>query len=152
MPTSNTTPRFGHIQSQRAGQDRPRSRLSCHLRGALRTVAWVDAEHPELIASQYRNLVYSRTGANLPEADAVVAAKALLAGSERWLVVFDNAATPESLHPHLPAGNGKILATTRSWAWTTNRDLGCPEGDAGQLVPERTARGRRVRIRLHIYR
>jgi hypothetical protein len=86
-------------------------------------VAWIDAERPELIASQYRDLVRNRTGQDLPEADAVAAAKTLLAGSERWLAIFDNATTPDELHPYLPAGSGTVLVTTRNQAWSANPEL-----------------------------
>ncbi|MEA2589379.1 MAG: hypothetical protein QOH66_2306 [Actinomycetota bacterium] len=86
-------------------------------------VAWIDAERPELIASKYRDLVRNRTGTDLPEVDAVTAAKALLAGSKRWLVIFDNATTPDELHPYLPAGSGAVLVTTRNQAWSANPDL-----------------------------
>jgi tetratricopeptide (TPR) repeat protein len=86
-------------------------------------VAWIDAERSELIASQYRTVVRNRTGQDLPEAEAVAAAKALLAGSGEWLVIFDNATTPEDLQPYLPAGSGAVLVTTRHQAWSANPEL-----------------------------
>jgi tetratricopeptide (TPR) repeat protein len=86
-------------------------------------VAWIDAERPDLIAEQYRALVRNRTGRDLPEGDAVVATKVLLAGSEGWLVIFDNATTPEDLQPYLPAGSGRVLVTTRNQAWSANPEL-----------------------------
>jgi tetratricopeptide (TPR) repeat protein len=86
-------------------------------------IAWIDAERSEFIASQYRALILNWTGADLPEADAVAAARALLAGSREWLVIFDNATAPEDLQPYLPAGSGSILVTTRNQAWSANPDL-----------------------------
>jgi tetratricopeptide (TPR) repeat protein len=86
-------------------------------------VAWVDAERAELIPGQYRALVRNRTGQDLPETEAVAAAKALLANTESCLVVFDNASSPAELHPYLPAGEGRVLVTTRNETWSANAEL-----------------------------
>jgi hypothetical protein len=64
-------------------------------------IAWIEAERPELIAGQYRALVANATTHDVTEADAVAAARALLAGRASALVVFDNATTAAALHPYL---------------------------------------------------
>jgi tetratricopeptide (TPR) repeat protein len=83
-------------------------------------IAWIEAEKPELIGDQYRKLVLNHTGHDLPEADAIVACRTLLANLDRTLVVFDNATTSEAIQRFLPPG--RTLVTTRNDAWTPNPD------------------------------
>ena len=64
-------------------------------------IAWVEADPVEGIPAQYRQLVRNVTGVDLPEADAVASAKALLASSARWLVVFDNVVSEDQVQPFL---------------------------------------------------
>ena len=86
-------------------------------------IAWVDAERPELIAGQYRTLVRNATTHDVTEADAVAAARTLLASRTPALVVFDNATTAAALHPYLPSGGVTVLVTTRNETWTARREV-----------------------------
>jgi tetratricopeptide (TPR) repeat protein len=83
-------------------------------------IAWVDAERLELIAGQYRTLVRNHSGVDVAESDAVATALTLLAGSDNWLVVFDNAGDADSLAPFVPSGPGRVLVTTRNDTWSAN--------------------------------
>lgn len=84
-------------------------------------VAWIDADNPDLIPAQYRRLVRNVTGQDLAEVGAVAAAKARLADSGDWLVIFDNARCARDLRPFSPGGNGCVLVTTRNLNWSANR-------------------------------
>lgn len=84
-------------------------------------VAWIDADNPDLIPAQYRRLVRNVTGQDLAEVDAVAAAKARLADSGDWLVIFDNGRSARDLRPFAPSGNGCVLVTTRNLNWSANR-------------------------------
>lgn len=86
-------------------------------------IVWLDAERPERIAAQYSALVLNNCGLNLPEVEAVAAAKALLVKSVPSLVVFDNATTYRALHPYLPSAGVTVLVTTRNETWTARREL-----------------------------
>jgi Tfp pilus assembly protein PilF len=86
-------------------------------------IVWLDAERPEAIAAQYSALVLSNCGLNLPEVEAVAAAKALLVESAPSLVVFDNATSYRALHPYLPSAGVNVLVTTRNETWTARREL-----------------------------
>jgi tetratricopeptide (TPR) repeat protein len=86
-------------------------------------IAWIEAERPELIPSQYRALVMNYKGQELSEEDAVHAVKAIFAETDGWLMVFDNATTPEALASYLPAGNGRTLVTTRNQSWSPNQTV-----------------------------
>jgi tetratricopeptide (TPR) repeat protein len=62
----------------------------------------------------------------LPAGEAVQAVRASLAGTARWLVVFDNAAPrtgvgPDSLRSRIPTG-GHVIVTTRDGGWSPNRE------------------------------
>lgn len=89
--------------------------------GDYELVAWIDAENPDLIPAQYRQLVRNVTGADLSEFDAVSAGRALLA-EKKWLVVFDNAHRPNDAHRYMPVGTGCALVTTRNLNWSANRE------------------------------
>ena len=91
--------------------------------GNYQLIAWVEAERPELIAGQYRALVANATTHDFTEADAVTAARALLAGRSPALVVFDNATTAAALYPYLPSGDVTVLVTTRNETWTPRRNV-----------------------------
>jgi tetratricopeptide (TPR) repeat protein len=65
----------------------------------------------------------NHTSQDLPEEDAVEALRAVLAGEESWLVVFDNATDANALVPFMPTGNGRVVVTTRNRTWTANLDM-----------------------------
>ncbi|MDN3028406.1 hypothetical protein [Streptomyces sp. S.PB5] len=57
--------------------------------------------------------------AGTPSADAASALLAELRTRSRWLLVFDNAETPDALAPFLPGGPGHVLITSRNPHWTS---------------------------------
>jgi len=83
-------------------------------------IAWVHAEEPDLIPGQYQHLLRNRTGRDLAEAGAVAAVLALLAETDNWLLVFDNATSATAIEDYLPAGGGSILVTTRNETWSAD--------------------------------
>jgi hypothetical protein len=85
-------------------------------------VWWISAEPAELIGDQYAALAIEL---NLVGADtsivravrAVRAVKAHLRTRDAWLLIFDNAVTPEYLRPWLPGGPGHVIITSRNPSW-----------------------------------
>ncbi|NUO44484.1 MAG: tetratricopeptide repeat protein [Streptomyces sp.] len=80
---------------------------------------WVAAEDAALIPDQLAGLAVA-TGcaqADTPQAEAVRALGEELRTRQRWLLVFDNAEDPAALRPHLPAGTGHVLITSRNPQW-----------------------------------
>ncbi len=83
-------------------------------------VWWVHAEQP---ATMIEDLTRLARELDLAEKDArdqslvVQAVCRALRDRDRWLLVFDNAISPEELHGLLPEGNGHILITSRHHAW-----------------------------------
>jgi Tetratricopeptide repeat/NB-ARC domain len=87
--------------------------------GAYELVWWVSAEKTSLIGEQYAALA-TELGVAPPRADtasAVSALRAYLRGHDRWLVVLDNAETPQELRDWLPAGPGHTVITSRNPSW-----------------------------------
>ncbi|MBV9142489.1 MAG: tetratricopeptide repeat protein [Pseudonocardiales bacterium] len=87
--------------------------------GAYEVVWWVSAEQTSLIGEQYAALSTELDVAP-PRADtvsAVGALRAYLRGHDRWLLVLDNAESPQELREWLPAGPGHILITSRNPSW-----------------------------------
>ncbi|MEV4759452.1 FxSxx-COOH system tetratricopeptide repeat protein [Micromonospora sp. NPDC049559] len=81
---------------------------------------WISAEQPGLIGEQYRALGAS-LGVVAADADSVVAASAVkshLRSRDRWLLVFDNAESPDDIARWLPGGPGHIIITSRHQRWT----------------------------------
>ncbi|WP_405742487.1 FxSxx-COOH system tetratricopeptide repeat protein [Streptomyces sp. NBC_00028] len=82
---------------------------------------WIASEDPALIPDQLGALAV-RTGiapAGTPLAAAVELLLAELGTMSRWLLVFDNAETPDTLAPFLPGGPGHVLITSRNSLWTS---------------------------------
>jgi len=83
-------------------------------------VWWVDAE----LAGQlpvHLTALAERLGIVKPEAGAEHNGRALLdhlGTQDRWLLVLDNAEDPSEIACWLPAGNGHVLITSRTPAWS----------------------------------
>ncbi|MEV8549947.1 FxSxx-COOH system tetratricopeptide repeat protein [Streptomyces glaucescens] len=82
-------------------------------------VWWVDAGQPEHLPVQFGELA-TRLGIADPGREVewnAGAALAHLAGTERWLVVLDDANDPQACAGMLPAGPGHVLITSRNPQW-----------------------------------
>jgi hypothetical protein len=82
-------------------------------------VWWIAAEQAGLIGEQVAALA-AELGCAGPDADLGVAGRAALGElrrRDRWLLVFDNAESPEDLAPWLPGGAGHVLITSRVHGW-----------------------------------
>ena len=80
---------------------------------------WIPAERAALIAGEFAALAgdlgCTRPGAGLDALRRAVQAE--LRGRDRWLLVFDNAESPEDLAGWLPVGSGHVLITSRAPGW-----------------------------------
>jgi hypothetical protein len=87
--------------------------------GAYDLAWWVNAERAGLIGAQFAALG-TALGCLQPGADAE-AVKATVLGElrerERWLLVFDNAQSPDDVTGWLPGGGGHVLITSRERNW-----------------------------------
>ncbi|MEV6375477.1 FxSxx-COOH system tetratricopeptide repeat protein [Micromonospora musae] len=83
-------------------------------------VWWISAEQAGLIGEQYSALGASLGLVN-SDADSVTAAhvvKSYLRSRDRWLLIFDNAESPEDIGQWLPGGPGHVIITSRHQRWT----------------------------------
>lgn len=81
-------------------------------------VWWISAEKPELIAAQFAPMIdalgWPRAGG--PE-ELRHAVRSALREHHRWLLVFDNAESPEDTAGWLPGATGHVLITSRAGGW-----------------------------------
>ncbi|WP_244295354.1 FxSxx-COOH system tetratricopeptide repeat protein [Micromonospora orduensis] len=83
-------------------------------------VWWISAEQAGLIGEQYSALGAS-LGLVASDADSVTAAHAVkshLRIRDRWLLIFDNAESPDDIGQWLPGGPGHVIITSRHQRWT----------------------------------
>ena len=80
---------------------------------------WINAERPDLIAEQLAGLAIAVgvIDPGAPTPTAVQAARAFLRGTERWLIVLDNAPSAPEIIEWLPQGPGDLVITSRSPEW-----------------------------------
>jgi hypothetical protein len=90
------------------------------------------AEDPAVLAAEVTELA-AALGAREGAGDPVAAVHQALAGSAaEWLLVFDNAPSPEAVETFLPpTGNGRVLITSRNALWPPGRALEVPALDRG---------------------
>ncbi|MFI5955179.1 FxSxx-COOH system tetratricopeptide repeat protein [Cryptosporangium sp. NPDC051539] len=82
-------------------------------------VWWIPADRPVLIGDQFAALAV-RLRLVGPETDtgtAATVARTYLRRHANWLIVFDNAESPEALTPWLPGGDGHTIVTSRTSGW-----------------------------------
>jgi len=87
--------------------------------GGYDLVWWINAEERGLIGAQLADLA-AEAGCAESGAGPDVARRAVLAElrqRDRWLLVFDNAASPGDVAAVLPGGAGHVLITSRAQGW-----------------------------------
>jgi len=110
-------------------------------------VWWIRSEEPATLASDYAALAEPL---QLPERGAqdqtsiTKAVTRALAQRSGWLLIFDNAETPEQIDPYLPGGTGHVIVTSRDPAFTSLahplRVQEMPPNEAVELLLKRAAR------------
>jgi tetratricopeptide (TPR) repeat protein len=82
-------------------------------------VWWISAEQAGLIGEQYAALG-AALGLTAAAADSISAARSVkgqLRTRGRWLLIFDNAESPDDLREWLPGGAGHVIITSRHQRW-----------------------------------
>ncbi|GGS24820.1 hypothetical protein GCM10010284_67210 [Streptomyces rubiginosohelvolus] len=91
-------------------------------RSQYRFVAFVDAEDPGLVTSQFAALAQELGLAEVPFDEVVPRVYGALRDHSPWLVILDNADRPGPLVNALPSGDaegsGHVVVTTRSRGWS----------------------------------
>lgn len=92
-------------------------------RSHYRYVVFVDAEDPDLVASQFVSLARELGLADVSSEQVVSQVYGRLLDHTPWLVVFDNGERPGTLLNALPSGDlgsgGHIIVTTRRRGWSS---------------------------------
>jgi tetratricopeptide (TPR) repeat protein len=103
--------------------------------GTYERIWWLRSEDPATLAGDYA-LLAAKLNLFEAEADqqaAIQAMKAWLAANQSWLLVFDNAGSPEDIRPYLPAdSSGHVIITSRRPDWRSVAD----PLSVGTLSPE----------------
>ncbi len=86
--------------------------------GDYSLIWWINAEHSDLVAAQYSDLAMAL---KLPTASdqsrAAAAAFSWLQSHGGWLIVLDNAESPDRVRSWIPSGPGHLIITSRSHRW-----------------------------------
>jgi tetratricopeptide (TPR) repeat protein len=86
-----------------------------------RFVAFVDAEDPDLVASQFVSLAGELGLTEVSSDQAIPRVYGELVDRRPWLIIFDNGEKPGTLTHAMPsgglAGNGHVIVTTRVSGW-----------------------------------
>ncbi|CAM5606467.1 FxSxx-COOH system tetratricopeptide repeat protein [Streptomyces aurantiogriseus] len=87
-----------------------------------RFVAFVDAENPDLVASQFVSLARELGLTEVSSDQVIPRVYGKLRDRRPWLIIFDNGEKPGPLTHALPsgglAGNGHVIVTTRVSNWS----------------------------------
>ncbi|MFJ2776557.1 FxSxx-COOH system tetratricopeptide repeat protein [Kitasatospora sp. NPDC087315] len=112
-----------------AGKSQIAAEYAHRFKAAYDVVWWVPAEEPANIPQKLAELA-PRIGVQSSDDVAHTAAAVLDAlrrghPYRRWLLVYDNAGTPDELAPWLPAGSsgGHVLITSRNQGWSKHAGL-----------------------------
>ncbi|GHG91784.1 FxSxx-COOH system tetratricopeptide repeat protein [Streptomyces lanatus] len=92
-------------------------------RSEYRFMAFVDAEDPDLVASQFAALARELGLAEVSSEQVVPLVYGALRDHGPWLIIFDNGERPGPLANALPSGDpgndGHVIVTTRSRGWSS---------------------------------
>jgi hypothetical protein len=112
-----------------------------HAHRTLDGITWqFPAEDPAVLAARFTELA---TALGKGARDPVAAVHQVLAGAAGWLLVFDNAPSPEAVDAFVPpAGDGRALITSRNALWPPGQALEVPVLDLAAAAGFLTARTR----------
>ncbi|MGW0959586.1 FxSxx-COOH system tetratricopeptide repeat protein [Streptomyces gelaticus] len=92
-------------------------------RSKYRFVAFVDAEDPDLVASQFASLARELGLTEVSSEQLVPRVYGALLDHGPWLIIFDNGEKPGTLVDALPSGDlgssGHVIVTTRLRGWSS---------------------------------
>jgi len=85
------------------------------------------AEDPAVLAAGFGELVTALGAGEGTGGPAVVVHRALAGSAAGWLLMFDNVPGPEAVEAFVPpAGNGRVLITSRNALWPPGQGLNVP--------------------------